>query len=232
VAIWIAAGIILYVVALTVLLYTEIRTCLVVRDQDFRERLLRTQACLPGKQLPSLRENETALLAPRAYITVFAGMLFFLAIAAILFPLCDIFTIIGLPAGPCLLMLTIGALLMAVCTVTGWMALCWLCTRPWAALVLGAISVSGQMTVPSGNLLLILVWILAAGMSGTLYFYWLPGLYADKRWDRPSWVQDVGESSLSLDPKEWSNSFSRSYEAHEENVGGGAHELALPATYQ
>ena len=113
VAIWIAAGIILYVVALTVLLYTEIRTCLVVRDQDFRERLLRTQACLPGKQLPSLRENETALLAPRAYITVCAGMLFFLAIAAILFPLCDIFTIIGLPAGPCLLMLTIGALLMA-----------------------------------------------------------------------------------------------------------------------
>ena len=157
------------------------------------------------------------------------------------------------------------------------MALCWLCTRPWAALVLGAISVSGQMTVPSGNLLLILVWILAAGMSGTLYFYWLPGLYADKRWARPSWVQDVGESSLSLDPKEWytymhacmytcqrvmplaanpamcvylyvhtrarahththththrSNSFSRSYEAHEENVGGGAHELALPATYQ
>ena len=59
------------------------------------------------------------------------------------------------------------------------------------------------MTVPSGNLLLILVWILAAGMSGTLYFYWLPGLYADKRWARPSWVQDVGESSLSLDPKEW-----------------------------
>ena len=113
VAIWIAAGIILYVVALTVLLYTEIRTCLVVRDQDFRERLLRTQACLPGKQLPSLRENETALLAPRAYITVCAGMLFFLAIAAILFPLCDIFTIIGLPARPCLLMLTIGALLMA-----------------------------------------------------------------------------------------------------------------------
>ena len=113
VAIWIAAGIILYVVALTVLLYTEIRTCLVVRDQDFRERLLSTQACLPGKQLPSLRENETALLAPRAYITVCAGMLFFLAIAAILFPLCDIFTIIGLPAGPCLLMLTIGALLMA-----------------------------------------------------------------------------------------------------------------------
>ena len=113
VAIWVAAGIILYVVALAVLLYTEIRTCLVVRDQDFRERLLRTQACLPGKQLPFLRENETALLAPRAYITVCAGMLFFLAIAAILFPLCDIFTIIGLPAGPCLLMLTIGALLMA-----------------------------------------------------------------------------------------------------------------------
>ena len=113
VATWVAAGIILYVVALTMLLYTEIRTCLVVRDQDFRERLLRTQACLPGKQLPSQRENETALLAPRAYITVCAGMLFFLAIAAMLFPLCDIFTIIGLPAGPCLLMLTIGALLMA-----------------------------------------------------------------------------------------------------------------------
>jgi len=50
-------------------------------------------------------------------------LLFVVAIAAFMFPLCDVFTIIGLPSGPCLLMLTIGSLLAAICTVSGWMAL-------------------------------------------------------------------------------------------------------------
>jgi len=56
-------------------------------------------------------------------------LLFVVAIAAFMFPLCDVFTIIGLPSGPCLLMLTIGALLAAICTVSGWMALVSTCPQ-------------------------------------------------------------------------------------------------------
>ena len=216
--IWIAVGVVLYSIGLSVLLYSEVRACLVVRDQDFRARLLKTQMCLPGAQLADLKENEAALLAPRAYTTFFAGMIFFLSIGALLFPLCDIFSIIGLPSGPCLLILTVGALLFAVCTVCGWMALVWLFTRPWAALVLASIAVTGQMVVPSGNLLMILMWCVAASMGGVLYFYYLPNIYAEKRWETPAWLQDVGLISVSLDPKEWSNSFSRAYEAHEVEI--------------
>mmetsp|Transcript_9180 Transcript_9180/g.14563 ORF Transcript_9180/g.14563 Transcript_9180/m.14563 type:complete len:300 (+) Transcript_9180:50-949(+) len=231
VAIWIAIGVVLYIIALTGLLYSEIRTCLVVRDRDFRVRLLHTQACLPGSRLADLKENENALLAPRAYITFAMTLLFVVAIAAFMFPLCDVFTIIGLPSGPCLLMLTIGALLAAICTVSGWMALVWSCTRPYAAFVLASVSLFGQLLVPTGNLLLILVWIMAAGMGGMLYFYYLPGMYSDKQWARPGWMQDVGVMSVSFDPKEWSNSFSRSYEAHEAEISKDE-ELSIPSSYQ
>ena len=95
VAVWIAVGAMIYIVALAGLLYSEIRTCLIVRDQDFRVRLLETQACVPGSRLADLKENENALLAPRAYIAFICLLLFVLAIAAMLFPLCDIFTIVG-----------------------------------------------------------------------------------------------------------------------------------------
>ena len=95
VAVWIAVGAMVYVVALAGLLYSEIRACLIVRDQDFRVRLLETQVCVPGSRLADLKENESALLAPRAYIAFVCLLLFVLAIAAMLFPLCDIFSIVG-----------------------------------------------------------------------------------------------------------------------------------------
>ena len=61
--------------------------------------------------------------------------------------------------------------------------------------------------MPSGNLLLILVWVMAAAIWAALYFYYLPGIYDDKQWERPTWLQDIGVISVSVDPKEWSNSF-------------------------
>lgn len=231
VAAWIAIGAVLYLVALVLLLYSEIRTCLIVRDQDFRKRLLETQCFQPGDGLADLKENEHALLAPRAYVAFGALLLFIVALGAILFPLCDIFTIVGLPSGPCLLMLTIGAVLAAVAALTGWMALVWSCTRPYAAFVLAAISVSGHLIIPTGNLLLILVWSTSTCMGGSLYFYYLPGIYDDRSWSRPGWLQDIGDVSVSLDPKEWSNSLSRSYEAHQAE-NSTDEELSLPTAYQ
>lgn len=137
----------------------------------------------------------------------------------------------GLPSGPCLLMLTIGSLIVAVCTITFWMAVVWSCTRPYAAFVLAAISISGQLLVPLGNLLLLVVWVMASAIWGALYFYYLPGIYDDKQWARPAWLQDLGVISVSIDPMEWSNSFSRSYEAHEAEISK-EEELAPPAGYQ
>lgn len=58
-------------------------------------RLLETQVCVPGSRLSDIKENENALLAPRAYIAFVCLLLFVVAIAAMLFPLCDIFSIVG-----------------------------------------------------------------------------------------------------------------------------------------
>ena len=108
----------------------------------------------------------------------------------------------GLPATPCILLVTFGSLFAAICVATTWMFFIWLCTRPVAAVIFLVISVSGQLLIPSGNPILLLLWMLVTFGGGWAYFFWLPDVYRDKPQDKPAWVQDVGTFRLSYEPGE------------------------------
>jgi hypothetical protein len=69
------------------------------------------------------------------------------------------------------------------------MFLIWMCTRPAAAVVMLFISVSGQLLIPSGNPILLLLWLLVTFGGGWAYFLWLPEVYRDRPLDKPFWVQ-------------------------------------------
>ena len=55
-----------------------------------------------------------------------------------------------------------------------------------------------QWLIPSGNPILILLWILVVFGGGWAYFYWLPAHYSEKGEQKPSWLQDVGDFQVSV----------------------------------
>ncbi|KAJ1482962.1 hypothetical protein T484DRAFT_1802113 [Baffinella frigidus] len=72
-------------------------------------------------------------------------------LACVLYPLCDILNVVGLPSAPCLLLVTFGSLFTALVACAFWMFVVWSCTRTWAALVFLAISISGEILLPSDS---------------------------------------------------------------------------------
>ena len=58
--------------------------------------------------------------------------------------------------------------------------------------------VSGQLLIPTGNPILLLLWMLITFGGGFAYFFWLPTVYTE----RPPWLQDVGNFSVSYEPQE------------------------------
>lgn len=68
---------------------------------------------------------------------------------------------------------------------------------PWAALVFLIISLSGSFLLPTGNVLLVFIWMLVAFCGGSFYFKWLPDSYDISNEERPYWVQDVGHITVS-----------------------------------
>lgn len=108
----------------------------------------------------------------------------FIAFACLLYPLCDILTVIGLPSAPCLLIITFGSFFAAICVATFWMFIIWSCTRTYAALVFLFISMTGQILLPTGNPILLLVWVLVAFGGGYAYFYYAPEVYKVRNMSR------------------------------------------------
>lgn len=202
IATWVTAGISLFILGNVVLVWSEIQAMLVVRDQDFRARLLLQDYIEEGADIDKLNKEESANMHVRPYLSVLGTLLMFMGLAAVLYPLCDVITVIGLPATPCILLVTFGSLFAAICVATTWMFFIWLCTRPVAAVIFLVISVSGQLLIPSGNPILLLLWMLVTFGGGWAYFFWLPDVYRDKPQDKPAWVQDVGTFRLSYEPGE------------------------------
>ena len=87
------------------------------------------------------------------------------------------------------------------------MFLIWMCTRPAAAVVMLFISVSGQLLIPSGNPILLLLWLIVAFGGGWAYFLWLPEVYRGRPLDKPMWIQ--------VNPDAWEFSTSRTMEMME-----------------
>jgi hypothetical protein len=140
IATWITAGLVMFITGTAILLYSEIQAMLVVRDQDFRKRMIEQEYMEEGADIQKLNTEENMNMRLRPYLSWIGVALIFVAIAAMLYPLCDIITVLGLPATPCILIVTLGSFFAAICVATFWMFLIWMCTRTTAAVFFLAIS--------------------------------------------------------------------------------------------
>lgn len=198
IATWLVTGTIFIVIGLVLFIYSEVQAVLVVRDQDFRAKLLR-QNYMERSNMAPLEEYERKIMAPRPVISLFGVLLIFVALACMFYPLCDILNVLGLPSAPCLLVITAGAFFSAICIASFWMFVVWSCTRPWAAVVFLLISFSGNMLIPTGDPLLLLLWLVVVTGLGLGYFFWLPEMYRGQQSEMPPWLQDVGNFEMSAD---------------------------------
>jgi hypothetical protein len=202
IATWMLFGIILFLMGFCILLFSEIKAVLVCNSRDFRQKLVddsimsipkdhKGDNCEDWKRS---EDRDNKMLAARPYITAIACGILLLSMAALFYPICDIITVIGLPAAPCLLLLSFGSIFATICLVTFWLGVIWSCTRIWAALIFFLISFTGSILLPTGNPIFVLIWVLLSLGVGVAYF-WIAPKYFDTR---PSWLQDIGD--FSMDP--------------------------------
>lgn len=193
---WFVTGFVLYVLGLFIFLFSEINAVLITRDSDFRLNLIKGGYAekIDGPEYKKQESREMRKLEPRPYLTVFGIIVLFFAIACLLFPLCELIEILGLPSAPCVLIITVGAAFAAICNATFYLFLVWSCTRTYASLVFLLISISGSILLPAGNPILLMLWVAISFGSWYTYFFYLPTLYADG--DKPGWLQDIGKYGL------------------------------------
>ncbi|KAJ1479913.1 hypothetical protein T484DRAFT_1902030 [Baffinella frigidus] len=107
-AAWITLGGTVFLVGFCLLLYSEIRTVLVVRDQDFRQKMVRGGYMKPDlDSFLGLTDDEYATVEPRAYWSVGAMVVeprVYWSVGATvvmsagmmtLYPFCDVLDIVG-----------------------------------------------------------------------------------------------------------------------------------------
>lgn len=193
---WLVIGFILLTLGTVLLLFSEINAVLVCRDQDFRNRLIKGQhvEVIESREYQLLLERERLITAPRPYLSTLAVTLMMISFSCLLFPLCDLLRLMGLPSAPCILLITFGALFGAITTSCLWMFLIWSCTRIWAASIYLLIGLTGSIMLPGGNPILVMAWISLAFGVYYCYFMYLPTLYPPE--DQPFWLQSVGEYSV------------------------------------
>eukprot|EP00284_Hemiselmis_tepida_P014552 CAMPEP_0174935410 /NCGR_PEP_ID=MMETSP1355-20121228/53687_1 /TAXON_ID=464990 /ORGANISM="Hemiselmis tepida, Strain CCMP443" /LENGTH=265 /DNA_ID=CAMNT_0016182099 /DNA_START=72 /DNA_END=866 /DNA_ORIENTATION=- len=213
VGIWMMVGFTLLIAGLILFLFSEIKAVLVCRDQDFRKSLVDAGYMSPSAAgIADLEMRESRSMIPRPYLSVGGMMIIYLGLSCVLYPICDILDIIDLPAVPCILLITVGSFFASFCIITFWLAVVWSCTRPWAALAFLIISLSGNLLLPTGSPILVVIWMIVAFGGGYFYFKYIPEQYALNGDERPAWVQDVGDYTISLDPGEWGDAASVSYQ--------------------
>ena len=204
---WFLLGNIFFAIGLIMVLFSEIKAVLICRDQDFRISLHARGYMKPASAgIAELEQRESVQMRPRAYLTVGGMLMMYTGLSCIIIPLCDILDIVGLPAWPCFLLVIFGAFFAAFVITCLWLAVVWSCTRFYAALAFFTIGVSGVLLLPTGNLILTLIWIFIAFFGGWWYFSYLPESYEAVGAEQPFWVQDVGEMTVSCDPGDWGDS--------------------------
>mgnify|MGYP006876809569 CR=1 FL=1 len=183
-------------------IYSEMRAVLLVRDQDLRSRLVAEEYMTEAAKLAELTREENASMQQRPYITLIAMLVISAGLSCVLYPLCDILTVIDLPSAPCLLLVTFGAFFAAICLSAFTMFVVWSCTRPWAALVFLSVSLAGVVLLPTGNPVFLLIWIVGSTCLVFWYFYYAKEHMAGEPGGKPVWLQDVGEFRIALDVEE------------------------------
>eukprot|EP00960_Hanusia_phi_P023435 691858-Hanusia_phi.AAC.6 len=124
IATWLTIGIVLFILGLLLFLYSEIQAVLVVRDQDFRAKLVSLNFMTEGKNIDELNQEENATML--------------------------------------------------------------------------------QFLLPTGNPILLLLWLAVTFGGGAAYFWFVPDHYQknplkDSANGKPSWLQDIGDFSISTE---------------------------------
>jgi len=196
---WVLTGNVLLVVGLVVFLYSEIKAVCLVRSHETRRKLLETQPLTPTSGDKDATEEERNFLAARPYLTFVATCLFFFGFLLAMIPLCDVLHLLGLPTGvACIYIITLEAFALALVATLFLLGLVWSCTRPWAAALLLSLALGGIVLCPTGNVLLVMVFLASSLAVYLLYFHWYPQYLEDQHVARPSWLQSIGSLEVDL----------------------------------
>ena len=79
--------------------------------------------------IAELEERESMQMRPRAYLTFLSLLFMYIGIGCMLYPLCDVLDIIGLPTAPCFVLVVFGSFFASFCVLTFILFLAWSCTR-------------------------------------------------------------------------------------------------------
>jgi len=178
------------------IMYSEIKAVLIVRERDERDRLLHGNYLKRNEsKMREMNASEEAMLVPRPYLTMIGAVLLWLGFLAQLLPFCNILALIfpGLEffKGMCWLFVIMVTLVIGAATVLLLVGLIWSCTRGWAALVLVTLGLLGECMV-FGGILPIILWLVLSVAILYLYFKWAPDYYEETEGDRREWLQDLG----------------------------------------
>ena len=201
---WIFVGAAMVLGALVGLVASEVSVVSLVRSQSALEAAKAKEEAASnmgvGRDFSAVEESTSAFkyLAYRPYVTLVSMIVLFAGLVCLLSPVCEVLDIIGLPSGSCFLNVVFVAF---VCTFAGTaflMGCCWCLTRPYAALVLFAIALSGGVMCPTGTTALVVLWMAVSLAVFLFYFVFLP-----ESDEVPFWCESVGPIKASMDPNVW-----------------------------
>ena len=134
VAFWLTLGLILGWLGFILVLYSEIKAVLIVRERDERDRLLQGNYLRRNEsKMQELAEKEEQALVPRPYITCIGAVLLWLGILVQMLPFCNVLALIfpGLEffRGMCWLFVILVTLIVAAASFLLLVGLIWSCTR-------------------------------------------------------------------------------------------------------
>uniref|UniRef100_A0A7S0YRJ6 Uncharacterized protein n=1 Tax=Hemiselmis tepida TaxID=464990 RepID=A0A7S0YRJ6_9CRYP len=217
VAFWAILGSIFTWIGMIIILYSEIKAVIITRERDERDKLVEGGYLAKNSSCQDLFDREEGSLAPRPYLTIGGGILFWIGMLCQFVPFCHILGLIfpGLVFfhGLCIVFVVVGTLVLAASTFLFVIGLCWSCTRPAAAGVLIFVALLGDVMI-FGGLISIAVWIALAAGIFYAYFSYGPSYYEEQKVDRPEWLQSLGnwyKVGTSLD--EWKEASTKGYDA-------------------
>lgn len=203
---FVVLGTILGWIGFIMILYSEIKAVLIVRERDERDRLLHGNYLKRNEsKMKEMNAQEEAMLVPRPYLTMVGAVLLWLGFLVQLLPFCNILALIfpGLEffKGMCWLFVILFTLVIGAASVLLLVGLIWSCTRGWAALVLVTLGLLGELMV-FGGILPVILWLVLSVAILYLYFKWAPDYFEETEGDRREWLQDLGnwyQMSTSVD---------------------------------
>ena len=169
-------GLSLGLIGIVLLLSSEISAVLTLRELDYN--------AWSGEPKPVELAEREALWAHgfgavvRPWMSLGGIGLMFAGFLVALLPMCAILVDFGMPDVPTQGDCATSIVLLALLDVIGFAALlvscCWICTRPWASLVLTSVALGANICVMLRNPIFIIFWIVMSGFLAFWYFQYIP----------------------------------------------------------